>query len=1008
MTGSPTGNGHTNSPARRSATTDPGIPDEIARRFEAIVFDWDGTAVPDRNADASRVRHLVEELCANGVDIAVVTGTHVENVDAQLQARPHGPGHLSLLVNRGSEVFDVGTSGPTLVYRRVATEDEERALDKAAARTLELLEQRGMQAAIVSTRLNRRKIDLIPEPEWVDPAKAQIAELLAAVRTRLHTAGISDLSEVVALALHEGESAGLRSARVTSDAKHVEIGLTDKTDSARWIFDVLWRRGISPEQTMIVGDEFGELGGVPGSDSLLLVPQGLRATAVSVGVEPTRVPARVLHVGGGPQAFLSLLRDQLTRRQNGEIPSVDPDPAWAIGVSGFDARMERVHEALLTVADARIGTSGHPPIPHRASRARVLASLYDGVGPESQLLSCPVWNTVWRSGTRTNGLQRMLDLHTGTLHVRLATGSTTASAVVLSSLARPGTVLVRTETTGSVLDETTLLREPLDRSITDHDSNDGRAWMVVDAPPGGVAAAIKSGRLRHHGKLKNVDRVGSYRLEANSKPVIADASRVVQEVSKEGFEKLLIEHRVAWARRWQGADVRVEGDPKLQLAIRFALFHLMSSVADEGEAAVGARGLSGQAYRGHVFWDSDVFVLPFLAATHPAAARAMLEYRIRRLPAAKETAARLGRRGARFPWESARDGYDVTPHSMRDWAGSIVPVRTGELEEHIVADVAWAADHYIAWTGDQTFAAGPGCDLLVETARYWASRIRLDEDGRGHIEGVIGPDEYHEEVDDNAFTNVMARWNLRRAAGLAIGRDDVGDEIERWLELADRLVDGYQFSTNLYEQFAGFFDLEPLLIKDEAPRRPIAADMLLGRERVRATQIVKQSDVLMLHHLLPGEVAPGSLEPNLDYYEPRTAHGSSLSPGIHASLLARAGRLEEAVEALQLTSRIDLEDLTGTSAGGLHLAAMGSLWQAIAFGFFGLEPSDGVLDIDPHIPSMWRSLDLTVSFRGNRVSLRAERDRLLAFAESPTPIRIAKAEPIWLGPEGLEVPLPSD
>ncbi|MEX2464618.1 MAG: hypothetical protein WD428_01960, partial [Gaiellaceae bacterium] len=158
--------------------------------------------------------------------------------------------------------------------------------------------------------------------------------------------------------------------------------------------------------------------------------------------------------------------------------------------------------------------------------------------------------------------------------------------------------------------------------------------------PGATAALVET---RRHGRL---ERLGAYHLRQE------DALETLREAEEAGFERLLGEHREAWARRWQEADVVIEGDPALQFAVRFALFHLIASVPDAGEAAVGARGLSGPAYRGHVFWDSDVFVLPFLAATHPAAARAMLEYRVRRLPAASETARRLGRAGARFPWES--------------------------------------------------------------------------------------------------------------------------------------------------------------------------------------------------------------------------------------------------------------------------------------------------------------------------------------------------------------------
>jgi trehalose/maltose hydrolase-like predicted phosphorylase len=477
--------------------------------------------------------------------------------------------------------------------------------------------------------------------------------------------------------------------------------------------------------------------------------------------------------------------------------------------------------------------------------------------------------------------------------------------------------------------------------------------------------------------------------------------RGVQYAAEAGFERLLREHRAAWTDRWENADVRLEGDEALQREIRLALFHLIGSVADEGEAAVGARGLSGPAYRGHVFWDSDVFVLPFLAATHPAAARAMLEYRIRRLPAARTIANVLGRRGARFPWESAHTGFDVTPQTGRDRGGNIFAIRTGLIEEHIVADVAWAASCYADWTGDTPFLEGPGFDLFVETARYWASRVRWDRNGNAHIYGVIGPDEYHETVDDNAFTNVMARWNLRRAAALADGDERVpGFERLRWLETAEALIDGYDRRSKLYEQFAGFYRLEPLRIDELAPKRPIAADLLLGSDVVRRAQILKQADVLMLHHLVPDEVAPGSLRPNLDFYEPRTAHGSSLSPGIHASLFARAGRLDAAVHALDIAARIDLDDLTGTTAGGLHVAAMGSVWQALVFGFAGARPKADVLELDPVLPEAWRALEIRLRFRGARVRMRMERTALEIRADEPTRIRLRGGTVVTLGPGG--------
>jgi trehalose/maltose hydrolase-like predicted phosphorylase len=913
------------------------LPSSLDRRFEAVVFDWDGTAVPDRAADAGELRALVEELTRLGCDLVVVTGTHVGNVDGQLQARPAGPGRLSFCVNRGSEVFAAGESGLELVYRREATAEEDAALDAAAAATVAELGRRGVVAEVVSQRLNRRKIDLIPEPEWADPPKARISELLAAVQERLRDAGLSGLGDVVEVALAASRAAGLADPRVTSDAKHVEIGLTDKADAARWSFADLTRRGIGPGLVLIAGDEFGQLGGLTGSDSFLLVPEGVRATAVSVGAEPTGAPADVIELGGGPDAFLGILADQLERRRRGDVPDLDGDSEWTLTFEGLDPRLERVRESILTQADGRLGTRGAPVFDHPAASPGVLLSgAYVGDGPATELAPCPDWTRVAPARRRRPKVTRRLDLASGLLREEGA-----ITSLRFSSLARPATVALRAQANPALV---------------------GARRRRSTAGP--VTLAVRD---RRRGTI--LERLGAYDPDER----VAQAALAAAE--ELGFEGLLHEHRDAWARRWQDADVVVEGDPELQRAIRLALFHLIASVADTGEAAVGARGLTGAAYRGHVFWDSDVFVLPFLAATHPEAARAMLEYRVRRLPAARARARLHGRQGARFPWESAADGCDVTPEAARLPTGQLIAIRTGELEEHITGDVAWAAAYYLAWTGDREFASGPGRDLLVETARYWASRVRFDQDGRAHIYGVIGPDEYHEPVDDNAFTNVLARWNLRQAAALD-GVDE--DERTRWLVVAEMLVDGYDRASGLYEQFAGFFELEPLVIDEIAPRRPIAADLLLGAERTQGAQVLKQADVLMLHHLLPDEVAPGSLDPNLDFYEPRTAHGSSLSPAINASVLARAGRYRPAREALQIAARIDLDDLTGTTAAGLHLATMGGLWQALAFGFGGIRPRADTLLVDPRLPKEWNALEFSLRFRGRPLRLRIDRDGVTA------------------------------
>jgi len=978
----------------------------LARRFEAVVFDWDGTAVLNRHADVRRLRELVEAGSAHGLELAIVSEADVGDVDGELQARPAGPGGLILALNHGSEVFSVDQHGPHLELRRTASPEEDATLSRAARLTVERLAARGLETRIVG-EANRREIDLMPEFEWEGVAKAGIAGLLAAVERRLAAAGIGGLCEAVALAREAAAEVGLADLRVTSDVKHVAIGLTEKWDSGRWIMHWLWRRGIAPGQVLIAGGELGPLEDLLGGDWLLFGDHRGHGAALSAGVEPDGVLDGVVLVGVGPEALLAVLEDQIARRRGGELPIVVEDPRWALVIEDGDPLLARVHESLLTLADGRLGTRGST-LSRQAGRepSVMMSGVYARRGSETHLLAAPRWNEVF-AGESAGRVRRVLDLHAGVLHQRIGDGSGLCEALLFSSLKRPGTPALRARAPiQSLRVARSLQLPPAVRCVEGED--DGLVWVRGSVQPASIAAAAH-GRLRASDSEAVLDRVAAYEGAPQG---IADHDRALERVRRaraDGFDALLAEHRREWASRWEDADVAIEGDCELQLAVRFAFFHLIASVADEGEAAVGARGLSGRAYRGHVFWDSDVYVLPFLAATHPRAARAMLEYRIRRLPAALRAARAEGRQGARFPWESARSGRDVTPSRVRGHRGESIAVLTGELEEHIVADVAWAAACYIDWTGDQAFASGPGRELLVQTARWWASRIDLDKHGRAHIRGVIGPDEYHERVDDNAYTNVMARWNLRRAAQAS---DQAADQSERsrWLQLAEVIVDGYDPATGIYEQFGGFHQLEPLLIAKQAPQRPVAADMLLGHERTRSAQVVKQADVLMLHYLVPDEVATGSLEPNLDFYDPRTAHASTLSPGVHAALLARAGRIEQAIQALRLTARIDLDDIGHMTAGGLHIAAMGNVWRALTYGFAGLRAVGDELAIDPILPPGWQTLDVRVRFRGSRVRCRIRTGEVELTADPPLSALSPAGEQVRLtaSPQLFELKPPSE
>jgi len=963
----------------------------IDRTVEAVVFDWDGTAVSDRRASATPVRRRVVDLSAAGVDIAVVTGTHVDNIDRQLRARPPGPGRLWLCVNRGSELFEVTAGGPVLAARRVASPAEETALDEAAKVTVDLLTQRGMPTRLVSSRLNRRKIDLLAEPEWADPPKARIAELLAATSDRLRRHGIADLCEVVQLATESAWSAGLRDPRITSDVKHVEIGLSDKSDSMRELLTLLEGRGVGPGLVLIVGDEFGPLGGVPGSDSLLLVPEAQRAIAASVGVEPGGVPAGVIPLGSGPAGLLALLDEQLQRRRARRVPSIDEDPAWTISADLGDPMRRRVTETIFTLGAAGFATRGSAEEPDPASTPLVLADgIYRGHGPDEQLLPGPEWTSLLVNAPPADD-SRVLDLRTGVLIRReLVDGAPALRTFRFASVALRGVVGLRAEAAVGRLRPGDPFRRPA--GMPGPSGGLGkRHWARTGPAGGGGIGVVGVQHVGRSGSIRTVERIAAYVAARRRPPGLRRATVVVDAAVELGFDQLLADHRAAWAARWADVDVRIPDDEETQLAVRFALFQLSCNVNRHGESAVGARGLSGRGYAGHVFWDADVFVLPAMVSIDPLAARAMIRYRLRRLAAARAYAAAGGYDGARFPWESAATGDDVTPVTG-SLGGNVVPIRTGQQEEHITADVAWAAAHCAAWTRWGAAERGPELPLLLDTARYWASRCRRDIDGSVHIDNVIGPDEYHESVNDDCYTNVMARWNLRAAADAADRAGIGGDEPARWRAIAERLVDGYDSATGRYEQFAGFFALEPLLIADVA-EPPVAADLLLGRERVAASQLIKQPDVLMLHHLVPSETHRGSLEPNLDFYGPRTAHGSSLSPSVSSALLARAGRPDAALAMLGHALALDVGDRTGMTAAGLHMANLGGIWQAVLHGFAGVTLQAGMLTIDPCLPSGWGSLEVRFRCRARRARLTITRDGISIRTDGPLLVCLAGGEP---------------
>ena len=299
-----------------------------------------------------------------------------------------------------------------------------------------------------------------------------------------------------------------------------------------------------------------------------------------------------------------------------------------------------------------------------------------------------------------------------------------------------------------------------------------------------------------------------------------------------------------------------------------------------------------------------------------------------------------------------------------------------------MADVAWAATHYAAWTGDGDFLAGAGRDLVVDTARFWASRIRTDAGGRGHLDGVEGPDEYHEVVDDNAYTNVMARWNLspgRQAP--PSGRPELGRKHAtgwHWRGTGGRVERRAWASTSSSPATSTWSPSSC----PRSPRRPVAVDVLLGAERVAGSQLIKQADVLMLHHLVPDEVAAGSLGPCLAFYEPRTAHGSSLSPAISASPAGPFGTARAGARAVpdgrsSRPRRPHRHNRRGTAPGhhGWGLASPGLRLPRPATRSARAQ-GRCTLAIDPSLPESWTALGLTFRLHGQRIGVRADHDQV--------------------------------
>jgi len=460
---------------------------------------------------------------------------------------------------------------------------------------------------------------------------------------------------------------------------------------------------------------------------------------------------------------------------------------------------------------------------------------------------------------------------------------------------------------------------------------------------------------------------------------------VFSKAFRTDFSTLLKNHINVWEKLWKRADVVIEGTANIQQNMRFNIYHmLISAHCDEGFSSIGARTLSGEGYRGHIFWDAEIFLLPFYLFTFPKVARNMLMYRYRRLDASREIAKSNGYKGAQFAWESGDTGEEETPEWARDIDRTIIKIHTHKMEHHITADVAYAIQRYYLATLDESFMRQAGYEMLIETARFWASRVSYSKKKKKYeINNVIGPDEFHVDINNNAFTNMIARWNLATSAkiydeiknkpsffrSLVKKLNIKSSEVKEWKKIAASLSININ-RNRVIEQFNGYFKLKKVSLKRTDENGILLIPSAIKAKDLGKTQIVKQADVLMLMALFDDTFNKKTKAANYDYYISRTVHKSSLSAPMHAFCACQVGDLHRAYNLFNVSLRTDISNLYGNTPEGIHAASLGGTWQTLVFGFGGVKMKKKDLFINPNMPRSWIAISFSLVWQGNILNLR--------------------------------------
>jgi alpha,alpha-trehalose phosphorylase len=467
-----------------------------------------------------------------------------------------------------------------------------------------------------------------------------------------------------------------------------------------------------------------------------------------------------------------------------------------------------------------------------------------------------------------------------------------------------------------------------------------------------------------------------------------------------GWDGLVAEQRAYLEEFWDSADVEVDGDPEVQQAVRFGLFHVLQSGARAEQRAIAAKGLTGPGYDGHTFWDTEMFVLPVLTYTQPKAAADALRWRQSTLDLATARAKTLGLAGAAFPWRTLR-GQECSAY----WPA-------GTAAFHINAGIAAAALRYVHATGDTAFDRDVATELLVATARLWRSLGHHDASGRFRIPGVTGPDEYSAVADDNVYTNLMAQQNLAGAADAVVRHPDRArelgvdeEEAATWRDAAVAMHLPYNGALGVHEQSAGFTSHA---VWDFAGTPPERYPLLLHVPYfdLYRKQVVKQAD-LVLAMLWRGEVfTPEQKARNFAYYDPLTVRDSSLSACIQAVLAAEVGQLGLAYDYLGEAALMDLRDLEHNTRDGVHVAALAGAWLALVAGFGGMREFGGALSFAPRLPGTLTRLTFRMRWRGHLLRVDVGADQVeyavlfgpatVDFAHHGEPVTLAAGKAVTL------------